>query len=249
MNLFLLEAPEDSFESVYQNTPWAIVLQSIYDLLPIGLFLVGAVVLLRCLYNKMVKGNYALLAAGSIMVFAAGFLKALHKFILGVSGYNYLILDKQFTPTQSVGFALILVAFIGMFTSYNKKYTKVQAIALPAILFTIFMETGNLPVFESSLPFIILMIVGAAGMLGMLIYIAIRRKDVMSAIFFGLAIIFMVMMGYLSTRNSWTMTWVAISVNICYQALFMAGALRLQKKGLAAEDSLSRVAKEENKAE
>jgi hypothetical protein len=59
----------------------------------------------------------------------------------------------------------------------------------------------------------------------------------------------MVMMGYVSTRNSWTMTWVATAVTTCYHALFMAGALRLQKKGLAAEDSLSRVAKEENKAE
>lgn len=238
---------EDTFESVYADSPWAIILQSLYDLIPIALFLVGGVVLLRCLYNKMVKGNYALFAAGAIMVFAAGFLKALHKFIIGVSGYSYNILDRQFTSTQSIGFALMFVALIGMFTSYNKKYTKVQVVALPALIVTTtLMDTGNLPEYTNTMPFIVLMIIGAAGTLGMLLYISIRRKDVLSAILFGAAIIFMVMMGYLSTRTSWTMTWIAISVNIVYQLLFMLGALRLQKNGFGAEDSL---AKEESRAE
>lgn len=241
MNLLVLEDTADTFEKVYEESPWAIILQSLYDLLPIILFLIGGVVLLRCLYNKMVKGNYALFAAGSIMVFAAGFLKALHKFIIGVSGYSYSILDRQFTSTQSIGFALMFVALIGMFTSYNKKYTKVQAVALPALFITtILMDVGNLPTYDSTLPFIILMIIGAAGTLGMFVYISIRRKDVLAAIFFGLAIIFMVMMGYLSTRTSWSMTWIAISVNIVYQALFMAGALRLQKRGFGDENALAK---------
>lgn len=237
-----LESAEDTFESVYNTSPWAIILQSIYDLLPIILFLIGSVILLRCLYNKMVKGAYALFAAGSIMVFAAGFLKAMHKLIIGITGYSYSILDRQFTSTQSIGFALMFVALVGMFTSYNKKYTKVQVVALPALLMTILMDLGNLPEYDSTLPFIVLMIIGAAGTLVMMIIISAKRKDVLSAIFFGIAIIFMVMMGYLSTRDAFSLTWVAISVNVVYQALFMAGAIRLQKKGLAKDDSLSKIA-------
>ncbi len=188
----------------------------------------------------MVKGNYALLAAGSIMVFVAGLLKAVHKLIIGFSGYSYSILDRQFTSTQSVGFLLLFIAFIGMFTSYNKKYTKVRVVAIPALVTTsILLSTDGLKEFNNTMPFIVMMIIGAAGTLAMLVYISIKRKDTISAILFGTAIIFMVGMGYLSTKVTWTYTWIAISVNIVYQALYMLGAIRLQKKGLGDENSLS----------
>lgn len=242
MNILFLEEIEESFASIYEKAPWAIVLQALYDLLPVTLFLIGSIILLRCLYNKMVKGNYALFAAGSIMVFAAGFLKAIHKLIIGILGYSYNILDRQFTSTQSIGFALMFIALIGMFTSYNKKYTKVQIVTIPSILFTtIFMSSKGLPEYTNTLPFIILMIVGASGTLVMLTIISIKRKDKISAILFALAIVFMVGMGYLSTKVSWTYTWIAISVNVLYQALFMLGTIRLQKKGLADESSLAKI--------
>ncbi len=238
----ILETAEDtSYLSVYSSSSYLIILQALYDLIPITLFLIGAIVLQRCLYNKMVKGNYALFAAGSIMVFAAGFLKAMHKLVIGISGYTYTILDKQFTSTQSIGFALMFIALFGMFTKYNKKYTKVQVVGvIPFIATTIFASTDGLAEFNNTMPFIIMMIIGAAGSLIMLTIISIRRKDVISAILFGLAILFMVGMGYLSTKESFKANWIAISVNIVYQALFMAGALRLQKKGFMADDALAK---------
>ncbi len=240
MSIQTLSVGESTYAELYESSPWAIVLQSLYDLIPIALFLVGSVILLRCLYNKMVKGNYALFAAGSIMVFAAGFLKAMHKFIIGVSGYTYNILDRQFTSTQSIGFALMFVALIGMFTSYNKKYTKVSVSVVPLIGIFALAEATGLKEFTNTLPFIIIMIIGAAGTLSMLMVISIKRKDVLSAVLFGLAIVFMVGMGYLSTKTSWTYNWIAISVNIVYQGLFMIGCIRLQKKGLGSEDSLQK---------
>ncbi len=240
----ILETAEDTtYASVYASSPWMIILQALYDIVPITLFLIGAIILQRCLYNKMVKGNYALFAAGSIMVFAAGFLKAMHKLIIGISGYTYTILDKQFTSTQSIGFALMFIALVGMFTKYNKKYTKVQAIgAIPFIATAILASTDGLPEFNNTMPFIIMMIIGAAGSLIMLVIISIKRKDVVSAILFGLAILFMIGMGYLSTKESFKANWIAISVNVVYQALFMLGAIRLQKKGFLAEDALAKQA-------
>lgn len=241
MNINTLAAAEETYASLYESAPWAIILQALYDLAPITLFLIGSVILLRCLYNKMVKGNYALFAAGSIMVFAAGFLKAMHKLIIGISGYSYNILDRQFTSTQSIGFALMFVALIGMFTPYNKKYTKVSVcVFLPLALIASLVETGDLPEYTNTLPFIVLMIVGAAGTLVMLMLIAIKRKDVLSAVLFGAAIVFMVGMGYLSTRKGWTYNWIAISINVVYQGLFMLACIRLQKKGFGAEDSLQK---------
>ncbi len=243
INFFQKAAEDTSYAAIYESSSWAIILQALYDLVPITLFLVGAIILQRCLYNKMVKGNYALFAAGSIMVFAAGFLKAMHKLIIGITGYTYTILDKQFTSTQSIGFALMFIALVGMFTKYNKKYTKVQVIGtFPFIATAILASTDGLPEYNNTMPFIVMMIIGAAGSLVMLVIISIRRKDILSAIFFGTAIIFMVGMGYLSTKASFKANWIAISVNIVYQALFMLGTIRLQKRGFMAEDALATVA-------
>ncbi len=84
------------------------------------------------------------------MVFASGFLKALHKFIIGVSGYNCNILDRQLTSTQSIGFVLMFVAIIGMFTSYNKKYAKVSVRAIfPFLMITALAEAPALKEFTN----------------------------------------------------------------------------------------------------
>ena len=49
---------------------------ALMDYLPVFFFGVTAVLLLRDLYNKMFKGAYALLAAGCVNVFLAGFFIA-----------------------------------------------------------------------------------------------------------------------------------------------------------------------------
>ena len=112
----------------------AIIFQSIYDLVPIAFFLLAAIILLRALYNKMVKGAYVLFASGSIMIFVAGLLKALHKFLIGAAQIDYVILDKQFTSTQSLGFLLIFLSLVGMFTKYNKNFTKVRVSIIPLLI-------------------------------------------------------------------------------------------------------------------
>lgn len=226
--------------------PILLALQGFYDLIPVALFLVGGVILLRKLYGKMVKGCYCLLAAGSIMVFSAGFLKALHKVIMGLGRVDYVILDKQFTPTQSIGFLLLFIALLGMFTAKNKDYIapKANAITLPIVLSAILAvaaeETtvgeSGLPAYTSSMPFIIVMIIGAAGFLVMLMIMAIKMKRIPETILYGLAIIFMVGMGYLSTKHDFEGAWYAITCNICFQGCFFTACLLLAKHGLAEFD-------------
>ena len=212
----------------YQDVePFLVILQSLYDLVPIALFVIAGVILLRCLYNKMVKGNYVLLAGGIIMVAVAGLLKAIHKFLIGAAQINFIILDKQFTSTQSIGFFLIFLAMIGMFTKFNKNYTKVRNIALPALLiFPLFVQIND---YDSSLIFIIMMVVGALGYLGMLIYMAIRLKNIPSIILFAVAIVAMMGMGYLSSKGEFSTAWIQISVNIIYQGCFFAGVYLLKR--------------------
>ena len=48
---------------------------ALMDFVPVVFFGITAILLLRDMYNKMAKGAYALLAAGSVNVFLAGFAK------------------------------------------------------------------------------------------------------------------------------------------------------------------------------
>lgn len=242
MNFFL--ATETNFEDAPQGL---LALQSIYDLVPVILFLLGSILLLRTLYSKMVKGNYVLLGAGSIMVFVAGFLKALHKFLMAVARIDYVILDRQFTSTQSVGFALLAIALVGMFTKYNQdhiehptKDVKAEVVLLPLLSFLpLFLAEGEenkISEFTSTMPFIILMILGASVFLIMLMVLAIKMHRVVEIILFALSLVFMVGMGYLSTKHYFEGAWMQISCNLCYQLCFFLGCLLLKKHGLGDFD-------------
>jgi hypothetical protein len=230
------------FTALGEAPAWAQILQGVYDLLPIILFLVGSIVLQQALYNKMVKGCYTLFAGGTIMVTSAGILKGLHKILLGFR-VNYVNLDLQFATTEGIGFILAFIGLIGMFTSHNKKYTKVQSVGILALVPYILATATE---YKSSLPFIAVMIIGAAGCMGVLIYISIRMKSVPSAVLFSVGIVAMIIMGYLSTKtkdsapNGFEWAFAQISVNVIYQGCYLVGALILKKKGLAKEDSLSK---------
>lgn len=211
-----------------------LVLQGIYDILPVCLFLVGSVILLRSLYGKMVKGCYCLLAAGSIMVFSAGLLKAFHKIFMGMLRIDYVILDKQFTPTQSIGFLLLFLALIGMFTSENTDHInkeKISVFALPVLIFVL-EESVGLKEFSNLWPFLSLMIIGAAGFLILLIVISVKMKLKVAPVLFGLSVLFMIGMGYLSTLRTFEGAWLQISCNVLYQSSYMVGCLLLKKNHL-----------------
>lgn len=225
-----------TFTSFYDSNRYLVILQGIYDIIPVVLFLLGSVILLRLFYSKMVKGCYCLLAAGSIMVFNAGVLKAIHKICMGAFRIDYIILDKQFTPTQSIGFVLLFLAFIGMFTSKNKDHiqgSKFPIIALPALLVLadeIIKGDSGFPAFTSTLPFIVCMIIGASGFLIMLMVYTIKSKMKAAPILFGISILFMIAMGYLSTMRTFEGAWLQISCNICYQTCYFLGCLLLKKR-------------------
>ena len=53
------------------------VSMALVDFIPVILFTIASVILMRDLYNKMSKGAFALFAAGTIDVTCAGALKAL----------------------------------------------------------------------------------------------------------------------------------------------------------------------------
>ena len=82
---------------------------AIVDFIPVVLFFAAAVLLQRDLYNKMVKGAYALLATGSVMVLIGGLFKAGWKILYALSICDYPLLENSFFPMQGPGFLLVIV--------------------------------------------------------------------------------------------------------------------------------------------
>jgi hypothetical protein len=228
------------FLTEFKDAPQGgLIAQGFYDLIPVILFMLGSVILLRTLYSKMVKGCYCLLAAGSIMVFCAGVLKAFHKIIMGIFRVDYIILDKQFTPTQSIGFVFLFLALLGMFTAHNTKHvtpTRMSAITLPIFTFLLAEEVklgdSGLPAFTNVWPFLSVMIIGAGGYLVMLCIISFKMKRKLEAVLFIISIVLMVGMGYLSTKRGFEGAWAQISCNVLYQGTFFVACLLLKKHGL-----------------
>ena len=87
---------------------------ALMDFVPVFFFGVSAVLLLRDLYNKMFKGAYALLAAGSVNVFLAGFCKALWKLLYAANICDFVALEEMFMPVNSLGLLFVGLSLIGM---------------------------------------------------------------------------------------------------------------------------------------
>lgn len=199
------------------SVPMALV-----DFLPVVFFFAAAVILQRDLYNKMVKGAYALLAAGSIMVFTGGLFKAGWKILCALRICDYPLLEDSFFPLQGPGFLLVFLALAGMFTPFNREKSTLYSVAA-------------LPVYTSSLPFVILQTIGCAGLQWTLFAISLQMKRRAAAVLFVVSFLFMLGMGYLSAAfdDSARMHWLAQGVNIVSQGALLWGTVLLHRAGLA----------------
>ena len=200
------------------------VTMALVDLIPVVLFFAAAVILQRDLYEKMVKGAFALLATGSVMVLLAGVFKALWKILYALNVCDYQLLDAAFFPMQGPGFLLVFLALAGMFTKYNRKRVNLSSVAA-------------VPVFTSTMPFVILQIIGCAGMQWCLFALALKMKRRLAAVMFVVAFAFMRGMGYLSATfdDSSSMHWLAQCVNIVSQGALLWGTVLLHRAGLGAK--------------
>ena len=191
---------------------------ALMDFVPVFFFGVTAVILLRDLYNKMFKGAYALLAAGSVNVFLAGFCKALWKLLYAANICDFVALEEMFMPVNSLGLLFVGLALIGMLCWKRKSA----------------MLSVAPPVFASSMPFIMMMVVGLGGMCAGLSVVAAKMKKGPVMILFILSFVCAMAMGYMSSQDStqsWV-NWAEQSINCVSQGCLMAGVLLLHKADL-----------------
>ena len=191
---------------------------ALMDFVPVIFFGITAVLLLRDLYNKMAPGVYALLAAGSVNVFLAGFCKALWKLLYAAKICDFVALEEMFMPVNSLGLLFVGVAMIGMLC--RKKKSLMLSVAPP--------------VFASSLPFIALMVLGLGGLCTGLSILAAKMKKAPVMVLFILSFVCAMAMGYMSSQDStqsWV-NWVEQSINTVSQLCLMIGVIALHKAGL-----------------
>ena len=189
---------------------------ALMDFIPVLCFGYAAALLQQDLYDKMRKSHFALFAAGTINIFAAGFLKAVWKLLYAANICDFHSLNTMFLPVQSIGF---LLAGLGIVLMLTKK--KLPVLAAP-------------PVFSGSVIFIMMMVLGLGSICTVLSILAVKLKKKGTAVLFALAFLASMGMGAMSGQDAtqaWV-NWVEQGINCVGQALLMLGVIRLHKAGL-----------------
>lgn len=186
------------------------------DYLPVVFFGWAALLLQRDLYNKMSRTAYGLFAAGTMDVFAAGFLKATWKLLYAAGICDFEILNHMMMPLQSIGF---LLAGVGLILMLRKRSG--AAADVP-------------PVFGGSVVFIVLMSLGLGVICTCLSILDVKMKKKSAMVLFILCFAVSMCMGALSGLDffqAWA-NWLEQGINTLGQGCLLAGALVLHKAGL-----------------
>lgn len=207
---------------------------AIFDLVPCVLCFIGMWILQISLYHKMNKYAYALFASGTIMILFAGVFKAVYKIIYYGFDVDFYRFNYMFFPVQAFGFILACVALLIYVFQRNTK-----APLSIAILSVVTTDEGKRLANDTML-YVVLQILGSAGLLGCLVYFAKKLKKPLAMVLFVISFICLLIMGFLSTRISRATTnadyvmynWLAEGVNTISQGLFLIGVLQLRKAGL-----------------
>lgn len=191
---------------------------ALVDYIPVILFAMASIILMRDLYNKMSKGAFAIFSAGVINITLAGALKATWKFLYAVGLCDFEALNKMFFPVQSIGF---LLAGLGMLAMIVYKQSDTLKAVAP-------------PLFSGTFIFVTFMVAGLGIICFVLSYIAKKLKKSYVIAIFIVAFICSMAMGYLSTKNfeKASMNWIAEVVNVVGQGALFLGTFILHKNKL-----------------
>lgn len=191
---------------------------ALMDYLPVIFFGVSAVLLLRDLYSKMVRGTYALLAAGAVNVFLAGLCKATWKLLYAANICDFTALEALFLPVNSIGLLFVGLSLMGMLAFRRK---------------TVLLSAAPV-VYAGSMPFILMMVVGLGGLCAGLSVVAVQMKKRALVVLFVLSFVCAMAMGYMSGQDSalsWV-NWAEQSINTVSQGCLMLGVVGLHRAGL-----------------
>ena len=184
------------------------------DFVPVILFGISAVLLIRDLKNKMTKGSFVCLVFGACVGFLAGFLKALYKLLIAMGIGAYETLNTAFLPLQSSGLLLTGLAIVLMLALRKK-----AALMAPLTAGCIGMR-----------------VLGLGCMCAGLGVVSAKMKKKILIPVFILCFFCYMGMGYLAAKKdgSAASNWIEQGVNTLGQILLLCGVATLHKAGLQA---------------
>ena len=185
---------------------------AIVDYIPVVLFCLGALLIIRDLKGKVNKTGHLLFVIGAAMVAIAGFLKATYKLLYAAGVGDFTWMSAQFFSNQAIGF---LLAGAGLMlcisTKKNRTYALLPTMALVGI-----------------------MVIGLGAMDAALCFLSNKLKQRKALVLFIISFFLCLCMGYLSSRDfdKAFMNWLAQGINVLGQGCFYLGARALHKGGL-----------------
>ncbi|MBR2740808.1 MAG: hypothetical protein IKD87_09095 [Oscillospiraceae bacterium] len=195
---------------------------ALFDLVPVALYLVSAVIFQRDFYSRMNKGCYAVFCAGTVMVAVGGIFKASYKLLYAFGICDFPALSDCFMPFQAVGFTLTAIAVVGYVLGKGKEKKggsdTLAVTAAPALV-------------TSKMLFVLFMVLGLVTAHIGYIVISLRNRRKTSAILFLVSMILELGMGYLSTRDftKASMNWIGEGVNFLGMLFLLVGTVDLHK--------------------
>lgn len=104
---------------------------ALFDLIPVAVFLVAVILMQQTFYKYMNSVCYTLYSTGTVMVFVAGFFKALWKLFFALGFCDFQALNSCNMPLQSVGFLMAAVSVLS-FTLGKKIKPVPKPVIMPA---------------------------------------------------------------------------------------------------------------------
>lgn len=189
------------------SVPMALV-----DYVPVILFCLSFLTVFNDLKDKISTAVKALIAAGGVLVIAAGGLKATYKLLYALNVGDFEWLSNQFFSNQAIGFLLLGIGLV----------------------LTVKTVSKHLNALFPTMALVLLMVIGLGAMDAVLAYYATKMKKRGALVCFIVSFFMTMMMGYLSSRDftQASMNWIAQGINCAGMLLLYLGVKSLDKAGL-----------------
>ncbi len=223
------------------------ILMALADFIPVIFFCAGSIIFQRDFYNKMVKGMFSLFSAGTMFVVFAGGYKAIWKLLYNTGICDFSVLNKCFFPMQATGFFLAAMG-VGAVLVHRRhvkmaaqKTVNANSFTFMPLIAVALLAAENAPKeYSGTMIMVVVMVVGVFVLDASIFQVCICRKQPVAAVLICISFVFVLGMGYLSSKDfeKDSMNWIAEGVNTVGQGLYFLVALSLHKKGLGEKDSL-----------
>ena len=188
------------------------VSMALVDYIPVILFCLAFLTVYKDLKGKVSAAVRCMLAAGGILVNAAGGLKATYKLLYALGAGDFEWMSRQMFSNQAFGFLLLGVG----------------------LMLTIKPVSKHLNAYLPTMVLVLIMVIGLGAMDAVLAYYASKLKKKGALVCFIVSFFLSMMMGYLSSRDftQASMNWIAQGINCAGMLFLFLGSRSLGKAGL-----------------